>query len=131
MPAGEAFTFDQRRSIERARADAERTSGLAVHVYVGVAGDDPRLTAYRLHGSLPRHASAVLVLVDPPGRAVEIVTGVEARRWLDDSACALVVLSMQTAFAAGDLAGGLVHGLYQLGDHAAHPSGHVRGPNFG
>lgn len=121
MPAGDAFTYDQSRSIERARTDAARTSGLAVHVYIGVAGDDPRRTAHRLHESLPGHASAVLVLVDPPGRALEIVTGAEARRWLDDSACALVALSMQTAFAAGDLAGGLVHGLHQLGDHAHHP----------
>jgi hypothetical protein len=29
---------------------------------------------------------------------------------------------MQAAFAAGDLAGGLVHGLHQLGDHAHRPA---------
>lgn len=121
VPVGEAFTVDQARGIERARADAGRTSGLGVHVYVGVAGADPRATARQLHASLPDHASAVLVLVDPPGRALEIVTGAEARRFLDDAACSLVALSMQTAFAAGDLAGGLVHGLHQLGDHAHHP----------
>lgn len=121
MPAGEAFTFDQRRAVERARTDAGRSSGLTFHVYVGSAGGEPSAAARRLHQTLPGETSAVLVMVDPRARALEIVTGAAAHRVLDDSACSLVALAMQTAFAAGDLAGGIVHGLHQLGDHARHP----------
>ncbi len=121
MPAGDAFTSDQRRAIERARAVAAQVSGLSFHVYVGSSGGDPREAARQLHGALPGEASAVLVLVDPPGRALEIVTGAQAHRVLDDSACSLVALAMQSTFAAGDLAGGIVHGLHQLGEHAHRP----------
>lgn len=121
MPAGEAFTFDQRGSIERARGEAGASSGLSFHVYVGASGGEPREAARRLHRSLPTETSAVLVMVDPQARALEVVTGAEAHRLLDDSACSLVALSMQGAFAAGDLAGGIVHGLHQLGEHARHP----------
>ncbi len=121
MPAGEVFTVDQRRGIERARADAGRASGLTFHVRVGACDDEPRLAAQRIHAQLPEPHSAVLLLVDPTVRALEIVTGTRAAGVLNDSACSLVALSMQTAFAAGDLAGGIVHGLYQLGDHAHRP----------
>ena len=121
MPAGEAFTFDQRRGIERARQDASQVSELSFHIFVGAVGDDPRVAAARAQAELPTPQTAVLVLVDPPARALEIVTGPEARHVLDDSACSLVALSMQTSFAAGDLAGGIIHGLHQLGDHARRP----------
>ena len=121
MPGGEPFSVDQRRTIDQAREQAGSGSGLDFHVYVGPAGGDPRATAQRLHGELPVSPRCVLVLVDPPGHAVEVVTGPEARRLLSDSACGLAVLSMQTAFAAGDLVGGLVHGLHQLGDAARRP----------
>lgn len=121
MPAGEAFTSDQRRGIDRARVAAGEVSGLAFHVFVGPSGSDPRAAARTMHSALPEAADAVLVLVDPPGRALEIVTGARAHRILDDSSCALVALAMQSAFAAGDLAGGLTHGLHQLGDHARRP----------
>lgn len=121
MPAGEPFTFDQRRGIERARRDAERMSELTFHVYVGATGEEPRSAARARQAALPSADTAVLVFVDPSARALEIVTGPGAQQVLDDSACALVALSMQTSFAAGDLAGGIIHGLYQLGDHARRP----------
>ena len=121
VPAGDAFTPDQRRTIERARAVAGQASGLTFHVCVGSVGADPRGAARALHAALPHEASAVLVLVDPAGRALEIVTGARAHRVLDDSACSLVALAMQSAFSAGDLAGGIVHGLHQLGEHAHRP----------
>lgn len=129
MPAGDAFTPDQRRMIDRARETAGAACGLDFHVYVGPTPDEPRAEAQRLHADLPRAASAVLVLIDPPGRALEIVTGGEARRVLDDSACGLAALTMQAAFTAGDLTGGLVRGLHQLGDHARRPDTlHVESP---
>jgi len=121
VPGGDVFNLDQRRAIDRARLDANRSSGLTFHVYVGAGGDDPRSTARAMLRELPNSDSGVLVLVDPVGRALEIVTGSQARRLLDDAACALVALSMQGAFAAGYLAGGIAHGLHQLGDHARRP----------
>ena len=121
MPVGEPFSADQRRTIDHARERAGRAAGLDFHVYVGPAGDDARATAQRLHAGLPDPARCVLVLVDPAGHAVEIVTGPEARRVLSDSTCGLAVLSMQTSFAAGDLVGGLTHGLHQLGDASRRP----------
>ena len=121
MPAGDAFTPDQRRQIDKARARAGRDSGLEFHVYVGPIGERPREEAERLHLRLPDAPRAVLVAVDPRAHALEIVTGALARRILDDPSCGLAALSMQTAFAAGDLAGGILRGLNQLGDHARQP----------
>ena len=121
MPAGDSFSPDQRRQIEKARARAGADAGLDFHAYVGPLGDQPRTQARQLHRRLPDSPRAVLVAVDPRGHALEIVTGAQARRILDDAACGLAALTMQTAFAAGDLAGGIVRGLHQLGDHARQP----------
>jgi hypothetical protein len=121
VPGGDAINVDRGRAIERAREDAASASGLTYHVFVGPSGDDARAAARAMHKTLPDHATAVLVLVDPTARALEIVTGSEAHRVLDDATCALVALSMQSSFAAGDLAAGIVHGLHQLGEHARRP----------
>ncbi len=96
-------------------------SELVFHVFVGATGDDPQVAARRMQAALPDPATAVLLVVDLPARALEIVTGPDAHQVLDDHACSLVALSMQTSFVAGDLAGGIIHGLYQLGDHARRP----------
>ncbi len=122
MPAGEAFTVDQRRAIDKAIDYAHYISGLAFSVFVGAADGDPRGRAVRLLTSLPDPGGSVVVLVDPAARAVEIVTGAAAQGTLSDAACGLAALSMQTTFAAGDLSGGLVAGLQQLGEHARRPS---------
>ena len=121
MPVGDAFSPDQRRQIDRARTRAGANAGLDFHVYVGPTGDDSRAEARRLHRRLPDAPRAVLVAVDPRAHALEIVTGAHARRVLDDATCGLAALTMQTAFAAGDFAGGIVRGLHQLGDHARQP----------
>ena len=121
MPAGDSFTPDQRRQIEKARARAGAETGLDFHVYVGPTGEDSRDAARRLHRRLPDSPRVVLVAIDPAAHALEIVTGAQARRILDDAACGLAALTMQTAFAAGDLAGGILRGLHQLGDHARQP----------
>jgi len=122
VPAGDLFTSDQRRAIDKARSQASADADLDFHVFVGAMDGDPRSEAQRLHIALPAAARAVLVVVDPRARALEIVTGGEARRVLDDATCGLAALSMRTAFAAGDLAGGIVRGLHQLGDHARRPT---------
>lgn len=106
------------RAIQR----AERTSGLHFSVYVGAAEGPPRAYAKRRHAELGAQApDAVLIFVDPAARNLEIVTGGRARRWVDDRACALASMSMTSAFAAGNLAGGIVQGLQVLGEHARHP----------
>ena len=63
----------------------------------------------------------MLVAVDPAARRLEIVTGGEVRRRLDDRSCALAAVSMTSAFEAGDLAGGIGHGVRSLAEHARTP----------
>jgi uncharacterized membrane protein YgcG len=122
VPAGELLTPGDRLAIERAVRNAEGSSGFDFSVYVGTSdGDDARARAEELHAQLPRASRAVLVLVDPVARQLEIVTGSDVRRRLDDAEVGLAALSMQTAFAAGDFAGGITTGLQQLADHARRP----------
>jgi Domain of unknown function (DUF5130) len=116
-----AFTVDQRRAIDRAIDYAADASGDEFSVYVGACHDRARAHAEHLHAALPHPDSGVLVLVDPATREVEIVVGAEARSRVDETSAGLAVLSMQSAFGAGDLAGGIVAGLQLLGDHARRP----------
>jgi uncharacterized membrane protein YgcG len=118
VPAGDAFTPDQRHDLERAVRNAEVSSGLHFSVYVGAADSETRPFAIRLLNELDEPDRSVLVYVDPPGRRLEIVTGAQAKRQLSDSQCGLAALTMQASFAAGDLTGGLVTGVQQLGEHA-------------
>lgn len=120
MPAGEAFSARDRDEILRALGLAEQASGLPMSVYVGELGGDPRARAEALHAEVDPRA-AVLVAVDPGARRLEIVTGPQARLHLDDRACALAAASMTSAFAAGDLAGGISTGVRMLGEHARAP----------
>ena len=91
-------------------------------VYVGAVNGAPRAYAQRLHTALGVDAPrSVLVLVDPSSRALEIVTGELARRWVDDRVTALAAMTMTSSFAAGDLHGGIVQGVQLLAEHARHP----------
>lgn len=121
MPAGDAFTPDQLLDIERAVRHAESVSGLHFSVYVGGADSETRPFAIELLNELPDPDRSVLVFVDPAGRRLEIVTGPLARRQLSDASAGLAALAMQTSFAAGDLTGGIVTGVQQLGEHAHQP----------
>lgn len=118
MPAGDAFTPDQLYDIERAVRNAEEASGLHFSVYVGGADSETRPFAIELLNELDDPDNTVLVYVDPAGRRLEIVSGEQARRQLSDTSAGLAALTMQTSFATGDLAGGLVTGVQQLGIHA-------------
>ena len=118
MPAGDAFTPEQLYDIERAVRHAESSSGLHFSVYVGGADSESRPFALELLNELDDPDNSVLVFVDPAGRRLEIVTGANAKRQLSDTSAGLAALTMQTSFAAGDLTGGLVTGVQQLGDHA-------------
>ena len=121
MPAGEALTRDDLRRLEKAVRNAETFSGLTFSVFVGVAEEDARAYAERLHGALEDPAHSVLVLCDPEFHVLEIVTGGVARRWLSDVECGLAAATMQTSFVVGDIVGGLVAGVQQLGEAARHP----------
>ena len=79
-----------------------------------------RAGAERLHAALGqvRSTTAVLVVVAPGQRKVEVVTGPAVRRRVPDRVCALAVLSMTSAFNGGDLTGGVVDALRQIADSA-------------
>lgn len=121
VPAGEAFSPAQQEQINRAIEIAEREGELRFAVYVGATDGDTRVAARALHRQIPARSRAVLVYVDPARRALEIVTGTEAGRVLDDRACSLAALSMTSTFSAGDLSGGIVDGLRLLGEYAHRP----------
>jgi uncharacterized membrane protein YgcG len=118
VAAGDAFTAFQRQELEKVVEEAERLSGRRFSVYVGAAGDDPRATAARMHASLSVPDESILILVDPAAHALEIVTGSSVRDALSNRKAALAALSMQTAFAAGDLERGLRAGIQQLAEQA-------------
>jgi uncharacterized membrane protein YgcG len=121
VPTGDGFTDAERQEIDKAIRDAETLCRYEFSVYVGVSEQETRPFAERLHATLAAPSRSVLVLVDPAARIVEVVTGAEVRRDLDDAAVRLAVLSMQSAFAAGDLVGGLKQGVLMLADHARKP----------
>jgi len=114
VPAGEAFTDAQHREISRAVTDAERDSGWAFAVEVGPSSGGTRQYAESLHARLPDPPRSVLVQVDPGRRTLEIVTGDLVKRSVNNRAAALVAVTMQSAFAGGDLTRGLVAGIRQL-----------------
>jgi len=118
---GEAFTASARAEIDKAIRQAETMCRYEFSVFVGASEGETRPFAERLHAALVAPARSVLVMVDPAARIVEVVTGAEARRVLDDAEVKLATLAMQTAFAAGDLVGGIKAGLIQLADHARRP----------
>ncbi|MGW3350366.1 DUF5130 family protein [Nonomuraea rubra] len=113
------LTAAQGDDVRKALHTAERRSGLRFGVFLGEPVGGRRHFAERLHAALGSEAGdAVVVFVDPAGRAIEIVTGENARRRLSDSACRLTAMSMATAFSAGDLIGGLLYGIGALGEQA-------------
>jgi uncharacterized membrane protein YgcG len=121
VPSGEdeAFTDAQVREISRAAATASSETGLHYSVYVGGVDGDIRDHAERLHAALgPLATRAVLIVVAPGDRQLEIVTGSHSSRRLSDRACALAALSMTTSFSGGDLVGGIVTGLRMLSEGA-------------
>lgn len=121
MAAGDAFSPAHRHDIDKAIRDAETLSRLEFSVFVGGAGGESRPFAQRLHAGLVAPDRSVLVLVDPAARILEIITGTEVRRVLGDGEVRLAALTMQTAFATGDLVGGITRGVHQLAEHARRP----------
>ena len=123
-PVDRVFSYQELARLDEALTMSSRETGLRFTVYVGELRTPTRAHAEELHArSGANPADAVLIAVSPGQRVVEVVTGSGAARRLPDRACALAVLSMTSAFAAGDLVGGIVNGLRQLSDQAGHPAG--------
>ncbi|WP_121251966.1 DUF5130 family protein [Nocardioides ferulae] len=120
MPAGE-LSPSERFALDEAIRRAEQTCRYEFSVFVGRAEGDPRAFAGSLHNSLVVPARSILIMVDPAARALEIVTGSEVRRTLSDNETELAALHMRESFAAGDLVGGLKHGIGMLAEHARPP----------
>ncbi len=121
MPAGDAFTASERHEIDKAIRDAETVCRYEFSVFVGSSEGESRAFAVRLHATLAAPDHSVLVMVDPTARIVEIVTGADVRRDLEDGEVRLAALTMQSAFAAGDLVGGITRGGLMLAEHARKP----------
>lgn len=121
MASGEGFTPAQRAAIDRAIRDAETVSRFEFSVFVGPVEGEPRAFAERLHDALVAPSHSVLVMVDPIGRHLQVVTGTEVRRTLDDQEVALAVVDMQSQLALGDLSGGIVRGIHLLAAYARRP----------
>lgn len=117
VAAGDAFSPAQRHEIDRAIRDAETLSRIEFSVFVGRSEGETRPFAERLHATLVAPDRSVLILVDPAARLLEVVTGAETRHTLDDDAVELAVVTMQSAFAAGDLVAGITRGVQQLAAH--------------
>ena len=118
MAAGDPFSASERAALDSAIRKAEQLSRAEFSVFVGTAEGDTHAFATRLHNSLVAPARSVLIMVDTGARAVEVVTGAHVRRTLRDNEVELAVIAMQTAFAVGDLVGGLRRGVAMLADHA-------------
>lgn len=125
MAAGSAgLSPKEQERIERAVLTCRDQHGLDVSVLVGdlKVADGPqafRAGAEQAHAALGERANAAVLLVVAPGqRRVEVVTGPLARRRVPDRVAALAVMSMTSAFAGGDLSGGIVDGIRQMADAA-------------
>jgi uncharacterized membrane protein YgcG len=121
-PRDEGLSVGQQERIEHTVSLCRSQNGLDVSVLVGDLDIDTagfRAGAETLHAALGERAhNAVLLVVAPGQRRVEIVSGPAARRRVPDRVAALAVLSMTTAFAGGDLAGGIIDALRQIAQAA-------------
>jgi len=118
VPAGEHLSAADRASLDLTIRKAEQLCRAEFSVFVGTAQGDPRTHAVGLHRSLVAPDRSILVMVDPAARVVEVVTGTDVRRHLDDNSVELAVASMVALFRDDDLAGGLRRGIQQLAEHA-------------
>jgi uncharacterized membrane protein len=117
--------------VDEAVRDAEVTTGLQFCVYLGSAPEDPRRHAEKLFVDAGLHERpAVLLLVAPDHRRVEVVTAPAVRDRLPDEACARAIDEMTPLFAEGRFVDGLVVGLGRLAEEAGPPTGDARGTDL-
>ncbi|MCU1448397.1 MAG: hypothetical protein JWP02_567 [Acidimicrobiales bacterium] len=115
----------QQKQVERAIDEAEEHTGLQLCVYLGPVGEDARAHAESMFTQAGLHTRpAVLVLVAPELRQVEVVTAPEVRDRVPDEAAQRAVHRMTARFAEGDLTGGLIAGVAEIAEAAgAGPGG--------
>ena len=123
MASGDGLDPRSQERIDSAVSRVREENGLDVSVLVGDLSLDDlsqfRAASERLHAALgERSTAAVLIVVAPGQRRVEVVTGPQVRRRVPDRVSALAVLSMTSAFRGGDLSGGIVDAVRQIADAA-------------
>ena len=123
MATGEGLDPRQQERIEAAIHRVRDENGLDLSVLVGDLELDDlsqfRAACDRLHAALrDRAPAAVLIVVAPGQRRVEIVTGPQVRRRVPDRVAALAVLAMTSSFRGGDLVGGIIDAIRQIADAA-------------
>ena len=121
-----APTVRQQRAVELAVHGAELRTGLQICVYLGPSEEDARAHAERMFVERGLHTRpAVLMLVAPESRRVEVVTAAAARERVNDAAAQEAVDRMTARFADGDLVGGLIAGVEHIANTAGSgpPSG--------
>jgi uncharacterized membrane protein len=112
---GKPLTARQRARIARAVHAAESWTGLEFCVYLGPTEQDPLAHANALMADLGLAGRpAVLVLVAPRERRLEIVTSPAAARRIPDHAARLAAVAMSASFGVGDIAGGIAEGVRLL-----------------
>ena len=116
------FSTRQLLRLDEALRLADQTTGLRFSIYCGELDEPTRGAAEKLHSELPDPAGTVLLAASPEQRVLEIVTGEQARKRLQDRDCKLAAFSMAAAFNGGDLAGGFINGLSMLVNLAGKPS---------
>jgi hypothetical protein len=104
----------ERFAIDLAVRHAERLTRLEFSVYVGTRAGETRATAQRLHALLNVPQRSILLLADPERRAVEVVSGAEARGVLSDQTAAEVLRRVAGVFELAGLAAGVVAGVREL-----------------
>lgn len=103
--------------IDAAVREAEGKTGLQFCVFLGPAADDTRAyaeAAFTQAGLVDR--PAVLVLVAPEQRRVEIVTAPDARARLTDEECAAALELMKPYFVQDQFVEGLLVGISELAE---------------
>ena len=119
MVPGKPLTTRQRKRIARAVHDAEEWTGLQFCVYLGPTEDDPRKQADALMARTGlAEAPAVLLLVAPEARRLEIVTSPLAAERIHDREAQLAAMAMSSSFGVGDVAGGVSEGIRLLAQAA-------------
>lgn len=112
------LTHAEQARLDAAIRAAEQSCRAEISVYIGAAEGSIRDFATSLHNTLVLPSRSVLILVDPDHRAVEVVTGGQVRKRLPDEKVAAIVAEMTSAFADGDLAGGLSAAVERIGREA-------------
>jgi uncharacterized membrane protein len=130
VAGGEPVPLDDagRSRIGAAVRDAERRTGLQMCVAIGATPDDAHATAERLFvaGGL-QERPAILLLVAPEQRQVEILTSPLIRSRVPDAACRRAVDVMVAEFATGALVDGVVAGVAHLAAEAEAPQAGAAG----